>query len=479
MRTLSFTILISLVSLPMASPAVDERIARVEAGLLPPIIWKGAVPAGMSLSDRLAHYKVAGISVAVVDDGAVAWARGWGVVRAGEAGGVTTGTLFQAGSVSKSVAALLTLRLAGSGRVGLDDPVNARLKSWRLPDSDAGGPQAVTIRHLLGHTAGLTPAIYEAKDPGSALPTALDLLQGRGQSGVLPVARIGPPGTRFSYSNSGFLVLQQLLVDLSGKPFDELAHDELFVPLRMTSTTFAPVPASQLRARMAWGHDGQRIPIPSRGLVVPPAVGGLWTTPSDLARMLGAFARSYRGERDGLLTTALAREAMKAGPGDQSLWGGVEGTGAATRLLQMGSMPGFIAYLVCYPALGRGGVVMINGGGASGPLVQEVMRAVAREYDWPGFVTEYERTALPPGALEAFVGEYEFADPRYPRIRVTSSDGSLRWAGREMASVAGGAFVVPAAGIEVRFVRDAAGTVVAADFGTPGMRKTRVARKSP
>jgi len=107
------------------------------------------------------------------------------------------------------------------------------------------------------------------------------------------------------------------------------------------------------------------------------------------------------------------------------------------------------------------------------------MRAVAREYDWPGYATEYERTELPPGELGAFVGEYEFATPGYPRIRVTSTDGRLRWAGREMVAVAGGAFVVPDASIEVVFVRDGAGTVVAADYGAPGMRKTRVVRKSP
>jgi CubicO group peptidase (beta-lactamase class C family) len=479
MRTLHVAIFLGLASLQTAPPAVDGRIARVETGLLPPIVWKGAARAGMPLSDRLAHYQVPGVSVAVVDGGAVAWARGWGVVRAGEAGGVTTDTLFQAGSVSKTVAALLTLRLASGGRLALDDPVNARLKSWRLPDSEAGGSRAVTIRHLLGHTAGLTPVIYEARDPESALPTVLDLLHGRGQPAVPPVTRIGPPGTRFSYSNSGFLVLQQLLVDLSGKPFDELATEELFVPLQMTSTTFAPVPASTLRARMAWGHDEQRIPIPSRGLAAPPAVGGLWATPFDLARLLGAFARSYRGERDGLLTPAIAREAMNVGPGEQGLLGAVEGTGAATRLIQMGSMPGFIAHLVCYPELGRGGVAMINAGGRSAPLALEVMRAVAREYDWPDYVREYERTELPPSALGAFVGEYAFADPKYPRIPVTSSDGRLRWAGREMVAVVGGTFVVPDASIEVMFVRDAAGTVVAADYGAPGMRKTRLARKNP
>ncbi len=123
-----------------------------------------------------------------------------------------------------------------------------------------------------------------------------------------------------------------------------------------------------------------------------------------------------------------------------------------------------------------GAVVMVNAGGASGNLALELVRAVAVEYDWPGYLPEYERVDLPPAALARHAGEYEFDNPAYPKIRVVVKEGRLYWAGREMQAVVGGSFVVPAVGIEVVFVRDATGAVVAADYGSPGMRKTRIRR---
>lgn len=135
----------SLAGLARADDATAARIARVEAGLLTPIAWREEPRVTMRLQERMAHHQVPGVSVAVVDNGAIAWARSWGVVRASEPGPVTPETLFQAGSISKTVTAMLTLRYASQGRVGVDDPVNRRLSSWQLPDSKAGGRDAVTI----------------------------------------------------------------------------------------------------------------------------------------------------------------------------------------------------------------------------------------------------------------------------------------------------------------------------------------------
>jgi CubicO group peptidase (beta-lactamase class C family) len=457
------------------SPQVDERIARVEAGLLRPILLKGESRVTMSLQDRMGHYQVPGISIAVLDGGVLAWARSWGVVHEGKPGAVTRETLFQAGSISKMVAAMLTLRLASQGRVGVDDPVNTRLKSWTLPASDRGGPHAVTIRHLLTHSAGLTPVAYEGVAPASRVPATLELLQGKGAPGVAAVARVEAPGRRFSYSNSGYVVLEQLLAGVSGQSFDELARRELFAPLRMTGASFAPLLPPPLFERAAWGHE-ERKPVPSKGLVVPAAVGGLWTTPSDLARLLAAFFASYRVGTNGLIKPALAREAMRAQVGSQGLCGAVEGSGSALRLSQAGAMPGFNAVLVGYPELGRGAVVMINAGGRSGGLARELLRAVAAEYDWPGYLVEYEAAEVRSGAWGEVAGQYEFDNPAFPKIAVTVKDGRLYWVDRPMQPVVGGLFVVPAAGIEVEFVRDTEGTVVGADFREPGMRKIRIRR---
>lgn len=454
----------------------DARIARVEAGLLPPILWKGEPRVGQPLADRIANLQVPGVGVAVVDGYTLSWARGWGVVRAGDTAPVTADTLFQAGSVSKTVTALLALRLVGRGVIGLDDPINGRLKSWKLPDSVAGGEYAVTIRHLLSHSAGLTPVTYPVLEPGQEIPSALDLLQAGGPHAPLAIARIEPPGARFAYSNPAYLILQQLLVDVSGKPFDDLARSELFEPLGMTGSSFASVPPPALLERAAWGHGPRQQPGDTRGGIVPAAVGGLWTTPADLARLLAAFCRGYRGDADGLLTQALAREAMKAQVGSQGLVAPVEGSGPALRLFQLGAMPGFLAYVAGYPELGRAAVVMVNTGGRGVELIREITRAVAAEYDWPDYIREYEKAAVAADALARYAGQYEFDNPPGLKIGISVKDGRLFWADREMVAVVGGAFVIPSAGGEAEFVRDATGAIVAVDYGSPGARKARARR---
>lgn len=479
LRILAVAVLVTVAGLAVAAagyPQADERLVRIETGLLPPINWKGEARATMALRERMAYYQAPGVSLAVLDKGTLVCARAWGVARAGGAQAVTPDTMFQAGSVSKTVAALLALHLASAGRFRVDDPVNAHLKEWKLPDSESGGAQPVLIRHLLSHSAGLTPNTYRGVPPDSPFPATLDLLQGKGSEGIRPVARVAPPGQRFAYSNTAFLVLEQLLADVGGRPFAELARLRLFGPLGMSSSTFAPGPPPPLFDRAAWGHDAQQQPTVFKGPAVPAAVGGLWTTPSDLARLLAAFFASYRGSARALLTQALAREAMQPQVEGQGLVAPVEGTRQASRLAQMGAMPGFVSYLVGYPELGQGAVIMINAGGRTGSLALELARAVAAEYAWPGYVPEFERVTQSADVLEAFAGQYEFADPSLPKIRVTRQGDRLLWQDREMIPVRGGTFVVPSAGIEVGFVRDAAGAVVAAEYAQPGMRRTRIAR---
>jgi len=464
------------------SPAADglnekaPRIARVETGLLPPILWKGEPRQGASLAERMTWSGVPGVSVAVVDGFDLAWAHAWGVVRKGGQEAVTPDSLFQAGSISKPVAALVTLRLVASGRLGLDDPILSRLKSWKLPDSAAGGNEPVTVRHLLTHSAGLAPITYPGVEPGGPIPTALDLLNGRGPDPPPAIVRVEPPGRRFSYSNPGYLILQQLLVDVSGRPFDELARTELFEPLGMTSSSFASIPPAALLERAAWGHDSKGEPMASKGRVVPAAVGGLWTTPTDLARLLAAVLRSARGDAGSFLPQAIAREALEPQVGSQGLLGAIEGSSSFRYLVQTGAMPGFVASVVADPELGRGAVIMVNAGGRGGALTREIARAIAVEYSWRGFVEELERVTVPAATLAPFAGVYELDNPPGFRIRVTVQDDHLVWMDREVVAVRGGAFVVPSAGVVVQFVRDESGTVVAVDFGPPGGRMTRARR---
>ena len=118
-------------------------------------------------------YKVPALSVAVIDNFKIDWAKGYGVTDAGGTNPVTTRTLFQAGSISKPVASAAALRLVQEGKLSLDDDVNRRLLSWKVPDSEFTKQQKVTLRRLLSHSSGANIESgfggYDVDDPLSYL----------------------------------------------------------------------------------------------------------------------------------------------------------------------------------------------------------------------------------------------------------------------------------------------------------------------
>src|SRR5436305_14941912 len=111
----------------------DERIRRIENDLLPPVVIKGQPVQALKLDDRMRELKVPGVSVAVFENGRIAWTRGWGMADVAEGRRVETDTRFQAASISKPVTAAAVLALASLGQVSLDKDVNKYPTSWKLP----------------------------------------------------------------------------------------------------------------------------------------------------------------------------------------------------------------------------------------------------------------------------------------------------------------------------------------------------------
>lgn len=130
----------------------DARIDRVLSGLRPPIAIKGQPPARWTLAEGMAQSHVPGISVAVMDDDQIAWARGFGIKEAGRSDPVTTSTLFEAQSISKAVTATAPLVLVNSGRLSLEESPNVYLKSWKLPYNEYQAQEKVTLRRILSHS---------------------------------------------------------------------------------------------------------------------------------------------------------------------------------------------------------------------------------------------------------------------------------------------------------------------------------------
>ncbi|MCX6951833.1 MAG: serine hydrolase [Verrucomicrobia bacterium] len=397
---------------PAPSDALAARIARIENGLLPPARIAGTASEPWSVASRLVAHRVPGVSIAVIADGRIEWARGYGVARVGDPAPVSADTLFQAASISKPVAAAALLALVDAGKLSLDTDVNASLTSWKIPASPLAAGEPVTLRRLLSHTAGLTVHGFAGYAADAPRPTLLQVLDGTAPANSSQIRLALRPGTKWQYSGGGYCVAQQLLLDVSGESFAAYARTHVLMPAGMTASTYEqPLPAA-LAPRAAAGHRPAGDRIPGDAHVYPElAAAGLWTTPSDLARFALALAHSLApaDTPDRILkpTTAAAMIDPPLADSGYGLGIGVLGTGDALQFAHSGSNEGFRCTLVFYPRTGRGAIVMTNSDNGCA-LIPEILRALAREYAWPDYRI-VEKTAVPlaPGAFDRFAGRYQ------------------------------------------------------------------------
>lgn len=406
-----------------AQAALAARIDRVESGLLPGIVIAGRPVPQNALADRMAALKVPGVSVAVVNDGAVEWAKGYGVAEAGSTAAVTPKTLFQAASISKPVAALAALRLVERGLLSLDEDVNARLVSWKVPENELTDTEKVTLRRLLSHTAGLTVHGFGGYPAGAAVPTVVELLDGEKPANSAAVRVDVVPGSVWRYSGGGYTVMQQLLVDAAGKPFPDLLDELVLGPLGMADSTYEqPLPEGR-RAAAASGHRSDGGLLAGRYHTYPElAAAGLWTTPTDLARFLIEIQKGLAGGSE-VVTAETARAMTTVVMGGYGLGLSVRGVGESATFGHGGSNEGFKCQMTAFFEGGRGVVVMTNGD-RGGWIGTEILRSIFREYGWPGFRPQ-EKTVVPvdPALLAPLAGRYELRPGR--TLDVVLDEGTL------------------------------------------------------
>ncbi|MBI4503881.1 MAG: beta-lactamase family protein [Gemmatimonadetes bacterium] len=386
---------------------VEQRIQAVEGRLVPAVRIKGKQAASATLSARMKKYHVPGVSIAVINDYSVEWARSYGAADAATGAGVDTTTLFQAGSAGEPVAALVALRLAQAKKLDLKRDVNRSLKAWKLPKSDFTKNRPVTVRALLAHSAGLVVTELQEFEPAATLPTILQVLSGGAPARPPAIVSAGPPGEAFHASAGDYDVLQQLLTDVTKRPFANLAADSVLEPLGMHHSSFfepdgagAPLAAS--------GHDdfGKRIPDKWRNHPEL-ATAGLWSTPRDLALLVLEIQRARSGKPGKVLTAESARQLVTA---EHVGWPGLgvllEGRDQSVRFRASGSTEGYTAELVGYVSRGQGAVVMTNG--ASGAaLAEEILNGIATVYGWPDFVPPEKTIArVDTRIYDRFVGRY-------------------------------------------------------------------------
>jgi CubicO group peptidase (beta-lactamase class C family) len=382
-RAASLLLVVSLV-FTAASPAqpqatVADLMARIEGPQTPSRQGYDS----FSLAQIMEKTRVPGVSIAVIKDFAVHWAKGYGTADAGSRAPVTADTMFQAASISKPVTAAAFLRMVQDGKATLDDDVNRHLKSWKVPENTFTKGEPVTPRALFSHTSGTGDGFgFPGYEPSSPLPTLVQILEGEKPSNVGKVLWERPPFTGFKYSGGGLVIMQLLMADLLGRPFDAIMRDAVLAPSGMTGSTYQqPLPAA-LEAKASRAHPGGRLAF-SRWHVYPEqSAAGLWTTPTDLARFAIALQKSLRNDPGQLLPPNLAREMIApVGVGSFAVGFSVEKRGEGWYFMHSGGNWGFSCDMLAHYRKGYGIVVMTNSD-TGGTLIREIESRVAAVYDW-------------------------------------------------------------------------------------------------
>ena len=399
--------LVTLLVMPLLASAQSvDRIRAVETGLLPKVVVKGRPVPRHTIEERMKALNVPGVSVAVIRNYKIEWAKGYGFADVAAKRPVTTETLFLAASISKPVAAAGALSLVEQGKLKLDDSVNSYLKSWRLSENEFTKEQKVTLRRLLSHTAGLTVQGFPGYDVASSVPTIPQILDGVKPANT-PAVRVDlVPGSTFRYSGGGYTVAQLIITDVTGVPFPDFMQRAVLEKAGMRQSTYENPLPKRLTAVAASGYMGNGDALPGRYHTHPEmAAAGLWTTASDLARFVIEIQKAREGRSNKILRQTTIEEMLRPEKENYGLGFDISERDGLKRFGHDGADAGFQA-LLSGTVDGRGIVVMTNSENGQ-QLASEIELAVAAVYGWPDKPREREAITMTPEALEKFAGDYQ------------------------------------------------------------------------
>lgn len=384
---------------------VAGDIAQVENSLTPGIIY-GDTVLQLNLEQRMKETGVKGLSIAVIRNYKVEWAKGYG--WADEAAGkkVTAATRFQAASISKSLNSLGVLALVQEGRLDPDADINRYLKRWKFPYDSASGGKIINTRHLLSHTAGLGIHGFPGYTPGDALPTIIQIINGEKPANTKAVRSVFEPGKKFQYSGGGTTISQLLVEDITGRDYADYMQEKVLAPLGMTNSSFRQPPVA--KAELATGYYGNGEPVKGNFHIYPEqAAAGLWTTPTDLAKYIIECQLALEGKSEKVLSKEMMQ--MRMAPYIDSvaaLGVFIVKAGADTYFNHNGGNEAFLC--TSYGSLkdGNGVVIMINGENYA--VISELLNSVARVYQWKDFYKpEFRRVVtIPADSLDSYTGNF-------------------------------------------------------------------------
>ena len=389
-----------------------QEIFAVENGLTKAFVNIDEPIKSFSIKERMEYYSIPGLSMAVVIDGKLRWAKGYGFANTETGTKVDSNTLFQAASISKPIGALAILKLAEDQKIHLDSNVNKYLSSWKLDENGLTTEHVPSPRLILSHNAGISVHGFEGYTSNETIPTIDQVLNGEGNSPRIMVDT--EPGIHTRYSGGGYTVLQKLIEDYAGEAYETYLQRTILEPLGMLNSTFhQPLPRDyQLIASAAYDGEGKIIDgfwhhYPEK------AAAGLWTTPTDLAKYLIEIMEIRNGKDNGILSKDMARQMLTDHGGYRGLGPEVTDSDGTLEFGHLGKNAGFTNDMLA-GADTKNGIIIMTNADNGGKIMSEIQRSVCSYYDIDLEIPDtqvVEKSVVPIKDLARLTGRYEFVVP--------------------------------------------------------------------
>ncbi|NNF35582.1 MAG: beta-lactamase family protein [Saprospiraceae bacterium] len=409
----------------------ESEIKVIESSITPSIQIKGQSVDKISVEEKMKMHNVVNLSIAVIKDGKIRWAKGYGTADGVERK-VDENTLFQAASISKPVAAAGIHKLVQKGALDLDTDVNKYLSSWKVPSSRFTDLEKVTLRKLMTHTAGTTVHGFPGYQSSDAFPTDIQVLNGEGNTDAVVVDTI--PGSINRYSGGGYTIMERVVEDVTGKDFAVFMSNDILDPFGMGNSTYEqPLPQDKVdRASFAFGESGE-VYKGNYHHYPEQAAAGLWTTPSDLAKFLIGIQEAYDGKSDKVLNKEMTEVFLTRDPLGHGHGPGISGEGEDFAFGHGGKNAGFTCNMFASAKKGYGMIIMSGSDGAR-PVIDAVQRAIAEHYGWEWEQPEViEIVVISNDQLQNYSGKYLYrpasitasVDVDNEKLKVTIPSGDV------------------------------------------------------
>jgi CubicO group peptidase (beta-lactamase class C family) len=366
------------------SAEIQQKIMSVENHLVGQST--AGSDSGWNILARMRMYGVRGVSIAVIRDYGLEWAKGYGWSDELAKTPVTTRTLFQAASISKSLNAIGVLKLAQENKLDLSADINRYLTNWKFPYDAVSKQKKISTRQLLSHTAGLNVHGFRGYERGTPLPTIIQILNGEPPANSPPIRSMIEPGLRSEYSGGGVTISGQIVMDITREPYARYMQDEVLTPLGMTNSSFEQ-PNNGDPELLATGYtmDGQEIP--GKYHVYPEqAAAGLWTNPTDLAKYIIETQLAYEGRSAKLLNQSMTRLRLTPYLNPTAALGVfIDSIYGVHYFHHSGANEGFRCQYIGSMTGGNGLVIMVNSD--NGAIIPEIVNSIAKVYHFPGLYT--------------------------------------------------------------------------------------------